>query len=97
MFGVLAICQAMVPILRDTPNARIVNISRRAGSLMLSSDAGSPLRPLLDASDAASKTVLNALTLAMVIELEADGSSVHAVFPGYTRDEAHSIYRHGYR
>jgi len=33
VFGVLAVYQAMVPILRDTPNSRIVNVSSGAGSL----------------------------------------------------------------
>lgn len=85
VFGVVAVYQAMVPILRDTPDARIVNISSGMGSLTLNSDPKFALRSLYDASYAASKTALNALTLAMAIELEADGISVHAVSPGHTR------------
>lgn len=85
VFGVLAVYQAMVPILRDTPNARIINISSGAGSLTLNSDPNFALRPIFDATYAASKTALNALTLAMAIELEADGIRVNAVSPGYTR------------
>lgn len=85
VFGVLAVYQAMVPILRDTPNARIVNISSGMGSLTASSDPASPLRPLFNAGYAASKTALNALTVAMAIELEADGIKVNAVSPGYTK------------
>ena len=85
VFGVLAVYQAMVPILRNTPNARIVNISSGAGSLTVVSDPASQLRPLFDTSYAASKTALNALTVAMAIELEADGISVNAVSPGYTK------------
>ena len=85
VFGVLAVYQALVPILRTTPNAHIVNISSGMGSLTLNSDPNSPLRPLFDASYAASKTALNALTLAMAIELEGDGIKVNAVSPGFTR------------
>lgn len=85
VFGVLAVYQAMLPILRDTPNARIVNVSSGAGSLTVVSDPDSPLRPLFDVSYAASKTALNALTVAMAIELEADGIKVNAVSPGYTK------------
>ena len=33
----------------------------------------------------ASKTALNAITLAMAIELEAEGIKVNAVSPGFTR------------
>ena len=85
VFGVLAIYQAMMPILRDTPNARIVNVSSGVGSLTLVSDPNSPLRPFFNATYAASKTALNALTLAMAIELEADGIPVNAVSPGYVK------------
>ena len=85
VFGVLAVYQAMVPILRDTPNSRIVNVSSGAGSLTLNADPNSPLRPGFDTTYAASKTALNALTLAMAIELEPDGIPVNAVSPGYTK------------
>jgi NAD(P)-dependent dehydrogenase (short-subunit alcohol dehydrogenase family) len=84
VFGVLSVYQAMVPILRSTPKSRIVNVSSGAGSLTLNSDPNSPMRPYFDTTYAASKTALNALTLAMAIELEADGIKVSAVSPGYT-------------
>ncbi len=85
VFGVLAVYQAMVPILRDTPNSRIVNVSSGAGSLTLASDPNSPMRAFFDTTYAASKTALNGLTVAMAIELEADGIKVNAVSPGYTK------------
>ncbi len=85
VFGVLAVYQAMVPILRDTPNSRIVNVSSGAGSLTLASDPNSPMHASFDATYAASKTALNGLTVAMAVELEADGIKVNAVSPGYTK------------
>ena len=85
VFGVLAVYQAMLPILRDTPNARIVNVSSGAGSLTLASDSNSPMHGSFDATYAASKTALNGLTVAMAIELEGEGIKVNAVSPGYTR------------
>ena len=85
VFGVLAVYQAMVPILRDTPNSRIVNVSSGAGSLTLASDPNSPMRAFFDTTYSASKTALNGLTVAMAIELEADGIKVNAVSPGYTK------------
>lgn len=85
VFGVLAVYQAMLPILRNTPDARIINVSSGAGSLTLNSDRDFPLRPLFDAGYAASKAALNALTLAMSIELEDEGITVNAVSPGYTK------------
>lgn len=85
VFGVLAVYQAMLPILRKTPNACIVNVSSGMGSLTLNSDPDFPLRPLFDASYSASKTALNALTLAMAIELENENICVNAISPGHTR------------
>lgn len=85
MFGVLAVYQAMLPVLRMTPGARIVNISSGAGSLTLNAQPDFPLRPGFDAGYCASKTALNGLTLAMAIELEPEGIRVNAVSPGYTR------------
>ena len=85
VFGVLSVYQAMLPILRDTPNSCIVNVSSGAGSLTLASDPNSPIRSFFDAAYATSKTALNALTVAMAIELEADGISVNAVSPGFTK------------
>ena len=37
VFGSLAIYQAMLPILRETPGARVVNVSSGRGSLTLGS------------------------------------------------------------
>ena len=85
VFAVLSVYQAMVPILRATPNSRIVNVSSGAGSLTLVSDPDSPIRPFFDTTYAASKTALNALTLAMAIELQAENIPVNAVSPGYTK------------
>ncbi|WP_118134820.1 SDR family NAD(P)-dependent oxidoreductase [Oceanicella sp. SM1341] len=85
VFGVLAVYQAMLPVLRITPGARIVNISSGAGSLTLNAQSDFPLRSGFDAGYCASKTALNGLTLAMAIELEPEGIRVNAVSPGYTR------------
>lgn len=85
VFGVLAVYQAMLPLLRATPGARIVNVSSGGGSLTIASDPSLPYRSHFSPLYAASKTALNALTLAMAIELEAEGISVNAVSPGFTR------------
>lgn len=85
VFGVVAVYQAMVPLLRETPGSRIINVSSAVGSLTINSDSASPFRPVFDAGYAVSKTALNGLTLAMAIELEPDGIRVNAVSPGHTR------------
>lgn len=85
VFGVLAVYQAMLPLLRKTPGARIVNVSSGVGSLTTNSDAAFPYRAIFGPVYPASKTALNALTVAMAIELEPYGIKVNAVSPGFTR------------
>lgn len=85
VFGVLAVYQALLPILRKTPNSRIVNVSSGLGSLTIASDPAAPYRSIFSPVYPASKTALNALTVAMAIELEAEGIKVNAVSPGYTK------------
>jgi NAD(P)-dependent dehydrogenase (short-subunit alcohol dehydrogenase family) len=85
VFGVLAVYQAMLPLLRETPGARIVNVSSGSGSLTVASDKNLPYRAQFSPLYGASKTALNALTVAMAIELEPEGIPVNAVSPGFTR------------
>ena len=85
VFGVLAVYQAMLPLLREAPAARIVNVSSGLGSLTLSSDPTHPWRAIFGPVYPASKTALNAMTLAIAIELEPEGIRVNAVSPGYTK------------
>jgi NAD(P)-dependent dehydrogenase (short-subunit alcohol dehydrogenase family) len=85
VFGVLAVYQVMLPLLREAPAARIVNVSSGVGSLTSNSDPANPFRPLFSPVYPASKTALNALTLAMAIELEETGIKVNAVSPGFTK------------
>ncbi|HZW79566.1 MAG TPA: SDR family oxidoreductase [Candidatus Deferrimicrobiaceae bacterium] len=85
VFGVVAVTQAMLPLLREAPAARIVNVSSGAGSLTRNSDPTNPHRPIFGPVYPASKTALNAMTLAMAIELEPTGIKVNAACPGFTK------------
>ena len=85
VFGVLAVYQAMLPLLRQAPAARIVNVSSGAGSLAMNSDPAHPGRSNFGPGYSASKTALNALTLAMAIELEPEGIAVNAISPGFVK------------
>lgn len=84
VFGVLAVTQAMLPLIRQSSAGRIVNVSSGVGSLTLNSDPGFPFRPYFGVTYSASKTALNAMTLALAIELEATSIKVRAVSPSYT-------------
>jgi NAD(P)-dependent dehydrogenase (short-subunit alcohol dehydrogenase family) len=85
VFGVLAVYQAMLSLLRESPAARIVNVSSGVGSLTRNSDPEYPYRSTFGPVYPASKTALNAMTLAMAIELEPTGIKVNAVSPGFTK------------
>jgi len=85
VFGVLAVYQAMLPLLRESSDARIVNVSSGVGSLATNADPAYPYRALYGPIYPASKAALNALTLAMMIELEPTGIKVNLVSPGFTK------------
>jgi NAD(P)-dependent dehydrogenase (short-subunit alcohol dehydrogenase family) len=85
VFGVLAVYQAMLPLLRKAPAARIVNVSSGAGSLAEISNPAHPGRSIFGPTYSASKTALNAMTLAMAIELEPEGIKVNAISPGFVK------------
>ena len=85
VYGPLAVYQAMLPLLREAPAARIVNVSSGVGSLTRTSEPDYPYRAIFGPGYAASKTALNAMTVAMAIELESTGIKVNAACPGYTK------------
>lgn len=84
VFGVIAITQAMLPLLRKSPAARIVNVSSGLGSLTWIADPACWAREHFGVVYAASKTALNAITMAFAIELEKENIKVNAVSPGFT-------------
>ena len=61
----------MLPLLREAPAARIVNVSSVAGSLTMNAEPTNPYRGHFGAVYSPSKTALNAITLAFALELES--------------------------
>jgi NAD(P)-dependent dehydrogenase (short-subunit alcohol dehydrogenase family) len=84
VFGVLAVYQAMLPLLRLSADARIVNVSSGVGSLATNAGPAYSYREFFSPVYPASKTALNAITLAMMIELESTGIKVNLVSPAFT-------------
>lgn len=84
VFGVIAVTQATLPLLRKSAAARIVNVSSGLGSLTLVSNPTFWARKHFGVVYAASKTALNAVTMAFAIELEKENIKVNAVSPGFT-------------
>jgi NAD(P)-dependent dehydrogenase (short-subunit alcohol dehydrogenase family) len=85
VFGVLAVYQAMLPLLRESSDARIVNVSSGVGSLTVNADPTYPYHAMFGPIYPASKAALNAITLAIMVELESTDIKVNLVSPGFTR------------
>ncbi|GAA1948592.1 SDR family NAD(P)-dependent oxidoreductase [Microbacterium deminutum] len=84
VFGALAVYQAMLPLLRKSKDARIINVSSGVGSLTTNADPGYPYHKMYGPIYAASKTALNAMSLAMMIELEDTDIKVNIASPAFT-------------
>jgi NAD(P)-dependent dehydrogenase (short-subunit alcohol dehydrogenase family) len=84
VFGVISVIQTMLPLLRKSTAGRIVNVSSGLGSLTWISDPTCWARAPFNVVYAASKTALNAVTVAFAIELEKENIKVNAVSPGFT-------------
>ena len=93
VFGVLAVTQAMLPLLREAPAARIVNVSSGVGSLTRNSDPAYAYRSIFGPVYPASKTALNAITLAMAID-GVNWDQSQRRLPGLHQDEPQQLYRH---
>jgi NAD(P)-dependent dehydrogenase (short-subunit alcohol dehydrogenase family) len=70
VFGALAVYQAMLPLIRESSDGRIVNVSSGVGSLTTNADPSFPYHTMFGPIYPASKAALNAITLAMMVELE---------------------------
>jgi NAD(P)-dependent dehydrogenase (short-subunit alcohol dehydrogenase family) len=84
VFGVVAVTQAMLPLLRKSTAGRIVNLSSGLGSLTQNSDSTWPFADKKFLAYNSSKTALNAVTVQFAAELKDAGIKVNAADPGYT-------------
>jgi NAD(P)-dependent dehydrogenase (short-subunit alcohol dehydrogenase family) len=86
-FGVFTVIQHLLPLLRKSAPARIINQSSTLGSLGVLSDPASPFYGVNLLAYNSSKTALNGLTLAFAKELAGDGVSVNSVCPGWVKTD----------
>jgi NAD(P)-dependent dehydrogenase (short-subunit alcohol dehydrogenase family) len=91
VFGVIALTQAMLPLLRESAAGRIVNVSSEVGSLTRQSDPASPYRALKSLSYSPSKTALNGITVAFARDLEDTRIKVNAACPGFTATDLNNF------
>jgi NAD(P)-dependent dehydrogenase (short-subunit alcohol dehydrogenase family) len=82
--GVVAVTNAMLPLLRQSAAGRIVNMSSHVGSLTLTSDPRSELWHVNLLAYQSAKTALNAITVGYAKELWDTNIKVNAANPGLT-------------
>jgi NAD(P)-dependent dehydrogenase (short-subunit alcohol dehydrogenase family) len=87
VFGVVAVTNAFLPMLRRSAHPRIVNISSGTGSLTWATDPQSRHWSGRHAAYRSSKTALNALTVFYARALAEDGIKVNALAPGLRRTD----------
>ncbi|MEU8804745.1 SDR family NAD(P)-dependent oxidoreductase [Spirillospora sp. NPDC048819] len=95
VFGVIAVTNAVLPLLRRSPAPRIVNVSSHAASLALTGDPDGPFAALLpSAAYTPSKAALSALTVQYANELRKDGVLVNAAAPGFVATDSNDHTGH---
>lgn len=83
VFGVIAVTQAMLPLLNEAPNARIVNLGSTGGSLAWNSDPDNTHRAMFG-NYSTSKAAAHAVSLAFAFALETTNIKVNIACPGHT-------------
>jgi len=87
VFGVVATTQALLPLLRKAPAARIVNVSSLLGSIASHTDPASPIYDFKVPAYNVSKTAVNAWTVQLAYELRDTPIKVNAVHPGSVKTD----------
>ncbi|MEJ8474581.1 SDR family NAD(P)-dependent oxidoreductase [Roseibium algae] len=83
VFGVIAVTQAMLPLLRVAPAGRIVNMGSTGGSLAWNSEPGNAHRAMFG-NYSTSKSAAHAVSLAFAFSLEETNIKVNIACPGHT-------------
>ncbi|WP_291048716.1 SDR family NAD(P)-dependent oxidoreductase [Herbiconiux sp.] len=83
VLGPLAVYRAMLPLMRASDDARIVNVTCALDSMTTISDPAFAYRSTFEPVSAASKTALDAVTFAMMKELTGTRIKVNHVSPGF--------------
>ena len=83
VFGVVAVTNAFLPLLRNADAARIVNVSSEVASLGVITDPTTYMSGMQDLAYQASKGAVNWVTIMFAKELADTAIKVNAAIPGY--------------
>lgn len=84
VFGAIRMVRYFIPLLKKSPQPRIVNVTSELGSLALHNDPDWIYYSYKGAAYGPSKSALNAYTIALAFELKDTPFKVNAVNPGHT-------------
>lgn len=86
-FGLIAVTQAMLPLIRKSAAGRIVNVSSILGSLGEHADPKSAVYNMEMLAYDSSKTAVNAFTVHLARELRDTKIKVNAAHPGWVKTD----------
>lgn len=84
VLGPFRVIKAMLPLLRKSNSARIVNVSSDYGSLGLNSDPAMPHSQVIALPYPVSKAALNQLTVQFAKEFRGSSIKINSANPGFT-------------
>jgi NAD(P)-dependent dehydrogenase (short-subunit alcohol dehydrogenase family) len=85
VFGIVALTEALLPLLRASKAGRVVNVSSTVGSLEAQSNPESPWFSMLVPAYQSSKAALNSVTIELAKTLADTTIKVSAVCPGWVQ------------
>jgi len=86
-FAVVAVTQALLPLLKKSEAGRIVNVSSILASLTLHATEGSPIYEAKMFAYNTSKAALNAFTIHLAHELKGTKIKVNSAHPGWVKTD----------
>jgi NAD(P)-dependent dehydrogenase (short-subunit alcohol dehydrogenase family) len=86
-FGLVAVTQAFLPLVRKSAAGRIVNLSSILGSMSEHGDPASPIYAMQLAAYDASKAAVNMYTVELAQELKQTNIKVNAAHPGWVQTD----------
>ena len=87
VFGLIAVTQAFLPLLRKSDAGRIVNVSSILGSIALHNDPKSPIYDYKVPAYNVSKSAVNAWTVQLAYELRDTSIKVNTIHPGSVKTD----------
>ncbi len=86
-FGLVAVTQAFLPLLRRSPAGRIVNLSSILGSHGEHADPNSTIHQVRLPAYDCSKSAVNLFTIELALELKDTAIKVNAAHPGWVKTD----------